>query len=122
MVFDMRYLSRRLGQPFRSDIIFQGTRFPLRPARFAVYASSCLFHEVLTVTGVVCVRVSPSVPQRPAYHGLFMSAHDATLATGVWLALSRRGLAPRKTHQASLGTLTPRFSRVKPALEQKYKA
>ena len=32
-----------------------------------------------------------------------MSAYDATLATGGWLTLTRRGLAPRKTHQASLG-------------------
>jgi len=45
VVFGMRYLPRRLKQLFRSDVIFQGTRFPLRPARFAVYASSCLFQK-----------------------------------------------------------------------------
>ena len=107
----MRYLPRRLKQPFRSDVNVRGTRFPLRPARFAVYASSILFHDSLTVTGVVRVRVSPSVPQRPVYLSLFMSAIDATLATGGWQALSRRGLSPRKTHQASLGALTPLLSR-----------
>ena len=31
----------------------------------------------------------------------------ATLDTGGWLALTRRGLAPCKMHQASLGALTP---------------
>ena len=31
----------------------------------------------------------------------------ATLDTGGWLALTRQGLAPCKTHQASLGALTP---------------
>ena len=34
------------------------------------------------------------------------SAAGATLDTGGWLALTRRGLAPRKIRQASLGTIT----------------
>jgi hypothetical protein len=62
--------------------------------------------RVLKVTGVVCVRVSPFVPQRPAYRILHMSAHDATLDTGGWLALTRQGLSPCKMHQASPGALT----------------
>ena len=33
------------------------------------------------------------------------SATGATLDTGGWLTLTRRGLAPRKMHQASLGAL-----------------
>ena len=36
-----------------------------------------------------------------------MSVPPATLATGGSLRLTRRGLAPRKMHQASLGALTP---------------
>ena len=36
------------------------------------------------------------------------SAIHATLDTGDWLGLTRRGLAPRKMRQASLGALTQR--------------
>jgi len=71
--------------------------------------------RVLKVTGVVCVRVSPSVPQRPAYLFLRMSAHDATLATGGWLVLPRQGLSPCKAHHASLGALTPAITWLWPA-------
>src|SRR5712691_3881652 len=39
------------------------------------------------------------------------SASDARLDTGGWLALTRRGLAPRKKRRASLGAITPRFRR-----------
>ena len=41
----------------------------------------------------------------------FSSAVGATLDTGRWLILSRQGLSPYKMHQASLGALTPAFSR-----------
>ncbi len=69
---------------FRSNINARGTRFPLRPARFSVYASPVLF-----------VRTA-----------LCDSATDATLATGGWLTLSRQGFSPCKMHQASPGALT----------------
>ena len=57
-----------------------------------------------------------------------MSAVHATLATDGWLALIRQGLSPCKTHQASLGALTPHFSgqtsavagRTKPDATPKY--
>lgn len=78
---------------FRSYINFRGTRFPLRPARFSVYASPLLFAG----------KTSDS-------------ARDATLDTGGWLALTRQGLSPCKAHQASLGALTPRFTCLEPAL------
>ena len=39
-----------------------------------------------------------------------MSACDATLATGGRLPLTRQGLTPCKTHQASLGALTPQIT------------
>ena len=45
-----------------------------------------------------------------------MSVPPATLATGGSLRLTRRGLAPRKMHQASLGALTLRFTSRKRAL------
>ena len=69
---------------FRSYITFQEPRYPLRPARFSVYASSLLF--------------AGDFPG---------SARDATLDTGGWLARTRQGLSPCKAHQASLGALTP---------------
>lgn len=64
----------------------QGVRPPLWPTGFSVYASPALF-TLLTV----------SLP-------FGRSAAGATLDTGGWLALTRRGLAPRKIRQASLGT------------------
>jgi hypothetical protein len=66
----------------------QGVRPPLWPTGFSVYASPALF-TLLTV----------SLP-------FGRSAAGATLDTGGWLALTRRGLAPRKIRQASLGTIT----------------
>lgn len=66
----------------------QGVRPPLWPTGFSVYASPALF-TLLTV----------SLP-------FGRSAAGATLDTGGWLALTRRGLTPRKIHQASLGTIT----------------
>jgi len=54
---------------------------------------------------ILCVRFTCFV--HPFTQG---SATDATLDTGGWLTLSRRGLAPRKMHQASLGALTPSLS------------
>jgi hypothetical protein len=45
-----------------------------------------------------------------------MSVPPATLATGGSLRLTRRGLAPRKMHQASLGALTPALCRRSRAL------
>ena len=39
------------------------------------------------------------------------SAKDPRLDTGGWLALTRRGLSPRKRRQASLGAITSRVSR-----------
>jgi len=39
------------------------------------------------------------------------SATDARLDTGGWLALTRRGLSPRKKRRACLGAITARFSR-----------
>jgi hypothetical protein len=55
----------------------------------AVYASPALF-----------TLLTASLP-----FGRF--AAGATLDTGGWLALTRRGLAPRKIRRASLGTITP---------------
>ena len=57
---------------FRSCASFQGTRLPLRPAGFSVYASPTLF--------------ASSLPPD--------SAAGATLDTGGWLALARPGLPP----------------------------
>jgi hypothetical protein len=92
--FGGRYTPHRLGERFRSNINVRGTRIPLRPARFAVYASPVLF-----------VELTP--------HD---SATDATLATGGWLDLTRRGLTPRKMHQASLGTTNAALQPTRPAL------
>ncbi len=50
----------------------------------------------LTAYTILCVRFVHFVHR----HSIG-SATDATLDTGEWLALTRRGLAPRKTHQAS---------------------
>ena len=58
--------------------------------------------EPLTAYTILCVRFVHFVHR----HSIG-SATDATLDTGEWLALTRRGLAPRKTHQASPGALTP---------------
>ncbi len=55
-------------------------------------------HDSLCTLHLFC---SPTLPG---------SATGATLATGGWLALTRQGLSPCKTHQASLGTLTPGFT------------
>ena len=68
---------------FRSCTNFQGTRLPLRPTGFSVYASPVLF------------GYSPSA-----------SATGATLDTGGWLALTRPGLSPGKIRQAYLGATT----------------
>ena len=65
---------------FRSCTSFQGTRSPLRPTGFSVYASPALFARL----------VPPD------------SAAGATLDTGGWLALSRPGLPPGKMRQAFL--------------------
>jgi hypothetical protein len=73
---------------------FGESRPPLRPARFSVYASSILFAGTKNPTD---------------------SAIDATLDTGGWLDLTRQGLAPCKTHQASPGALTPQMRGFKPA-------
>ncbi len=45
-----------------------------------------------------------------------MSAHDATLATGGWLDLTRQGLSLCKMHQASPGALMPQISSFETAL------
>ena len=66
----------------------QGVRPPLWPTGFSVYASPPLFTLLIV----------------PLPFG--RSAAGATLDTGGWLALTRRGLAPRKIRQASLGTIT----------------
>jgi hypothetical protein len=73
---------------FRSCTSFQGTRLPLRPAGFSVYASPTLFASYLPPD----------------------SAAGATLDTGGWLALTRPGLSPGKIRQAYLGATTLRFS------------
>ena len=71
---------------FRSCTNFQGTRLPLRPTGFPVYASPVLF------------GYSPSCLR-----------HSATLDMGRWLALARPGLTPSKIRQASLGAATFEF-------------
>src|SRR3970040_527817 len=73
---------------FRSCANFQGTRLPLRPTGFSVYASPPLFASTNT-SG---------------------SAVGATLDTGGWLALSRPGLSPGKMRQAYLGAITSPFN------------
>ena len=70
---------------------FQGARPPLWPTGFSVYASPALF-TLLTV----------SLP-------FWRSAAGTTLDTCGWLALTRRGLIPRKLRQASLGTITTKL-------------
>jgi hypothetical protein len=72
---------------FRSCTNFQGTRLPLRPTGFSVYASPVLFG-----------------------YSFDASATGATLDTGGWLALARPGLTPSKIRQAYLGAATPRIT------------
>ena len=62
----------------RSCASTSGCASPLRPTGFSVYASSVLF----------------ALPR---------SASDARLDMGGWLALSQRGLTPRKMRRALLG-------------------
>jgi hypothetical protein len=61
----------------------QGTRLPLRPTGFSVYASPVLFAN---------------------FH--VDSATGARLDTGGWLTLTRRGLSPRKICRAFPGAIT----------------
>ena len=91
---DASYWLRRTLNPspsatnlFRSCTSSQGTRLPLRPTGFSVYASPTLF--------------ASSLPPD--------SAAGATLDTGGWLALSRPGLPPGKMRQAYLGAITTAF-------------
>jgi hypothetical protein len=63
------------------------------PTGLSVYASSVLF-----------TRLAVSLP-------FGRSAPGATLDTGGWLTLTRRGLAPPKIRQAWLGTIAPALTR-----------
>ena len=71
----------RIGH-FEAVPALQGTRFPLRFTSVSVY-----------VYPIHCPQVA-------------QSAMKSTLDTGGSLALTRRGLAPRKRRQASLGAIT----------------
>jgi hypothetical protein len=57
-----------------------------------------------TAYRILCLRFARLVRRS------FGSATDARLDTGRWLALARRGLAPRKIRRAWLGAITLRFS------------
>ena len=61
----------------------------------------------------LCTLRLPCPPVRCTQTGspkFFDSATDATLDMGGWLDLTQQGLSPCKTHQASPGALTIRFS------------
>ena len=60
---------------------------------------------------ILCVRSACLVPCMIQTYPNQMSATDSTLDTGGWLVLTRRGLAPRKMHQASLGAANAELSR-----------
>jgi len=68
---------------FEAVPALQGTRFPLRPTGFSVYASPVLFADYF-----------------------IDSASGARLDTGGWLVLTRQGLSPYKMRQALLGATT----------------
>jgi hypothetical protein len=63
-----------------------------------------------TAYKTLCVRLPHAVVR-----GLLHSAMGSTLDTGGSLALTRRGLAPRKRRQASLGAITYSLTRRAPA-------
>ena len=90
--FGVRYNPHRLKQLFRSHINVRG-----------ITASP-------TACTILCVRFVQSADQYS------INFSDATLDTGGWLTLTRQGLAPCKTHQASPGALTPRITGQKPPL------
>ena len=85
--FGVRSHPHRLEERFRNTINVRG-----------VTASP-------TACTMLCVRFVSRVHRNDSG-----SARDATLDTGGWLALTRQGRAPCKTHQASPGALTPAIS------------
>ena len=68
-----------------------------RYQHFREHGLPCGLHDSLCTLHLLC-----------SFRTIRNSATDATLNTGGWLSLTRRGLAPRKMHQASLGALTTR--------------